>query len=112
MKLKFQDLLPALALVSILNLQPSTVFAQGTAFTYQGQLNDGATPASGVYDFRFILYTSDVGGNQTGPIVTNNAVAISGGLFTTPLNFGPAVFGGAIYWLEIAVRTNSGGAFV
>jgi hypothetical protein len=112
MKPKFQNLLLALALLSTLNLQPSTVFSQGTAFTYQGRLNDRANPASGVYDFRFILYTSDVGGNQTGPILTNNAVAISGGLFTTLLNFGPAVFGGTIYWLEIAVRTNGSGVFV
>ena len=27
--------------------------AQGTAFTYQGRLNDGAGPATGLYDFRF-----------------------------------------------------------
>ena len=112
MRPKFQNLPAALALLSTLSLQPSIVFAQGTAFTYQGRLNDGANPASGVYDFRFILYNSDVGGNQTGPILTNNAVAISGGLFTTPLNFGPAVFGGTIYWLETAVRTNGGGTFV
>lgn len=32
--------------------QLSTCFAQGTAFTYQGQLNDGANPASGIYDLR------------------------------------------------------------
>src|SRR5258706_4979711 len=112
MKPKFQNLLPALALLSTLNLQPSTVLAQGTAFTYQGRLNDGANPASGVYDFRFILYNSDIGGSQTGPILTNNTVALSAGLFTTPLDFDPAVFGGTIYWLEIALRTNGGGAFV
>jgi hypothetical protein len=30
------------------------VFAQGTAFTYQGRLYDGANPADGIYDLRFI----------------------------------------------------------
>jgi len=30
--------------------------AQGTAFTYQGRLNDGANPASGIYDLRFAIY--------------------------------------------------------
>jgi hypothetical protein len=112
MKPKIQNLLLALALLSTLNLQLSTAHAQGSAFTYQGRLNDGANPARGVFDFRTILYTSDVGGNQTGPILTNNAVPISGGLFTISLNFGPTVFGGPIYWLEMAVRTNGDGAFV
>ena len=27
-------------------------WAQGTAFTYQGRLNDGAGPANGTYDIR------------------------------------------------------------
>ena len=31
-------------------------FAQGTAFTYQGRLNDAANPANGVYDLRFAIY--------------------------------------------------------
>jgi len=30
-------------------------FAQTTAFTYQGRLNDGANPASGNYDLRFTI---------------------------------------------------------
>src|SRR5262249_17088852 len=36
-------------LLSILIPQFSTCFAQGTAFTYQGRLNDGASPANGSY---------------------------------------------------------------
>ena len=28
----------------------------GTAFTYQGQLQDGGSPAQGTYAFRFALY--------------------------------------------------------
>src|SRR5438093_7038473 len=45
----------ALAFLSLSTLNPqlSTLFAQGTAFTYQGRLNDGANPASGSYDLRF-----------------------------------------------------------
>ena len=30
--------------------------AQGTAFTYQGRLHDGATPACGSYDLTFTFY--------------------------------------------------------
>jgi len=33
-----------------------SVFAQTTAFTYQGSLKDGATPANGNYDFEFKLF--------------------------------------------------------
>ncbi len=40
----------------------NTAFAQTTAFTYQGKLSDGATPANGNYDFQFKLYdTATVG---------------------------------------------------
>ena len=41
-----------LAFLSTLNLQLST-HAQGTAFTYQGRLNDNGSPANGIYDLRF-----------------------------------------------------------
>src|SRR5438270_898653 len=36
-----------LCLLATLNPQLSTVLAQGTAFTYQGRLNDGGNPAWG-----------------------------------------------------------------
>ena len=98
-----------LLLLSTFSYQPST-FAQGTTFTYQGRLNDGANPANGNYDLRFGLYTADVGGNQRGPILTNAATAVNNGLFTVALDFG-AVFPGADRWLEIGVRTNGGGTF-
>ena len=45
-----------LLLLSTLNPQLSTVHAQGTAFTYQGRLNDGVNPAGGIYDLRFTIY--------------------------------------------------------
>jgi hypothetical protein len=32
----------------------------GTAFTYQGRLTDGGGPASGAYDFQFILYNAAI----------------------------------------------------
>ena len=41
--------------------------AQGTAFTYQGRLNDAGGPATGIYDLRFAIYSSSVesGGKRT-----------------------------------------------
>jgi hypothetical protein len=84
--------------------------AQGTAFTYQGRLNDGA-PANGSYDLLFILYNSDVGGSQQGLIQTNLATPVSNGLFTATMDFGN-VFDGSARWLEIHVRTNNNGLFI
>ena len=93
-----------------LNFQLPTAFAQGTAFTYQGRLNDGANPANGSYDLTFALFDSANGGTQQGNILTNTAAAVSNGLFTVALDFGNQ-FPGTARWLEIGVRTNGGAAF-
>jgi len=100
-----------LLLLSIHSLQLSAGFAQGTAFTYQGRLNEGTAPAVGIYDLRFAVYDAASAGAQQGGTVTNTSTAISNGLFTITLDFGNQ-FPGANRWLEIAVRTNGAGAFV
>jgi hypothetical protein len=66
-----------LTCLSTLNLQLSTAFAQATAFTYQGKLAEGGTPANGRYDLRFILYDADAGGNQVGPLITTTGTITS-----------------------------------
>lgn len=38
----------------------------GTAFSYQGRLDDGGSPANGMYDFQFRLYESPTGTDQIG----------------------------------------------
>ena len=38
-------------------------------------------------------------------------MSVSNGLFTVPLNFGPGVFTGTNYWVELGVRTNGGAGF-
>jgi len=86
-------------------------FGQGNAFTYQGQLSTGGQPANGSYDLRGILYDAELGGSQVGPIITNLAVSVAGGFFTTTLDFGPKIFTGAARWLELAVREAGVGAF-
>jgi hypothetical protein len=85
--------------------------AQGTAFTYQGRLNDGTSPANGAYDLTFALFSVDSGAGQLGNTVTNNATAVSNGLFIVTLDFGASAFTGPARWLEIGVRTNGGGVF-
>jgi hypothetical protein len=74
----------------------------GTAFTYQGRLQDGASPANGAYDFRFTLHDAAVGGAQVGSALRDD-VAVAEGLFTLSLDFG-AAFTGSRRWLEVAVR--------
>jgi hypothetical protein len=85
--------------------------AQGTAFTYQGRLNDGGSVANGTYDLTFSLYLTNQTGTLAAQPITNLTVAVSSGLFTTTLDFGSAVFTGTNYWLQIAVRTNGAATF-
>ncbi len=85
--------------------------AQNTAFTYQGRLTVQGAPASGTYDLQFGLWDSSSGPMIIVSPVTNSAVAISNGVFTVTLDFGNQFNNGPSRWLEIAVRTNGGGAF-
>jgi hypothetical protein len=88
-----------------------SAFAQGTAFTYQGRLDDGAIAANGVYDFRFRLYDSSGGAGVIAGPITNSPVAVSNGLFTVTLDFGAGVFVGSARWVEIGVRSNGAAGF-
>jgi hypothetical protein len=85
-------------------------YAQGTAFSYQGQLMNNGEPANGNYDITFTLFAYSQYGFPVGLVLTNLDTPISAGLFSTTLDFG-AVFNGSNYWLEIAVRTNGNGNF-
>src|SRR6266478_5972108 len=62
-------------LLSTLTSQLST-FAQGTAFTYQGRLNENTSPATGAYDLQFSLYDAASNGNAIGGPVTNAATSV------------------------------------
>ena len=79
--------------------------AQGTAFSYQGRLNDGGTAANGSYDFQFSLFDASTNGNLISGPVTDLALAVNSGLFSANIDFG-RVFSGTNYWLAIGVRTN------
>jgi hypothetical protein len=75
-----------------------------TAFSYQGRLTDGGMGPTGAYDFRFILYDAEIGGNQVGNTLTNENVTATEGLFFTTVDAGATVFDGSLRWLEVAVR--------
>jgi len=81
------------------------------AFTYQGELRTGGAPATASFDMEFRLYGAAAGGSQIGPVVTRSAVAVSGGLFSVPLDFGPAQFAGDRQWLEIRIKPAGSGSF-
>src|SRR5262245_17002778 len=89
--------------------------ALGTAFTYQGQLQQSGAPANGSCDFQFSLWDAlgsgapPTGGGQIGSTQTKSAVNVSNGVFTVPLDFGAAAFNtGSDRWLHIAVRCPAG----
>ncbi|HVU08765.1 MAG TPA: hypothetical protein VHG89_09505 [Verrucomicrobiae bacterium] len=109
MKMNVQNVCFALAMLVTLDLPSVTARAQAAAFTYQGRLNDGDGVANGSYDFAFTLYDAPTNGTVIGAL-TNNAVEVTNGLFTTTLDFGVA-FTGSNYWLEIAVETNGDSTF-
>lgn len=84
--------------------------AQGTAFSYNGRLNDGGNPANGSYDVTFTLFATAGGGAPTSLTFANVATGVTNGLFAVTLDFGNAFDGHARY-LEIGVRTNGNDAF-
>ncbi|HUA65830.1 MAG TPA: tail fiber domain-containing protein [Alphaproteobacteria bacterium] len=113
MKTQYRTLIlvPALLVLFLtLNPESSSVFAQGTAFTYQGQFDNGGVPANGLYDMAFRLYAVSSGGSPVAGPVTNTAVGVTNGLFITAVNFGN-VFSSGSNWLEVAVSSNGANAF-
>ena len=106
-----KDLL-ALALIASLAATSTAQTPLGTAFTYQGRLDDSGQPANGPYDLQLTLFDADTGGNPIGPQVVLPSVPVAAGLFTVPVDFGAAAFTGEARWLEIGVRPGgSGGPF-
>lgn len=108
MNTKLRYFFPVLLLLLKVSFQ---IHAQGTAFTYQGRLNALSGPATGTYDFAFTIYDSSFAGNAVAGPVTNGAVSVSNGLFTTTIDFGSAPFNGSSRWLDISVRTNGSSTF-
>ena len=105
MKSKILSCLPTIFCLLLGGALPA--FAQGTAFTYQGRLNNGGSLANGSFDLKFSIYDTNQPINNllAGP-VTNAATLVSNGLFVATLDFGAGLFTGPARWLEIGVRTN------
>jgi hypothetical protein len=99
-----------LALLLSASAAPRAI-AIGTAFTYQGQLQQNGSGANGQCDFEFSLWDAlgagspPTGGNQIGGVQTVTHASVTDGVFTLQLDFGAAAFSaGSDRWLQIAVR--------
>jgi hypothetical protein len=83
----------------------SAGFAQTTAFSYQGRLNNGGVAANGNFEFQFKLFDAPSGGAQIAATFSVPSVAVINGVFTTVLDFGATPFSdGSARFLEIALR--------
>ena len=96
---------PTAALLIVLVAAATTSLSQtplGTAFTYQGRLKSGGSPANGSFNMDFKLYPVPAGGtllaSQTLP-----GVSVTDGLFTVQVDFGAGVFDGNQRWLDVTV---------
>lgn len=76
----------------------------GTAFTYQGELQQLGEPANGVFDFEFDLYDVSTDGSPVSTTVILEDVVVTAGVFTVELDYGVEAFDSGQLWLEIAVR--------
>src|SRR5437870_4433843 len=83
-----------------------------TAFTYQGRLKSGGSPADGSFNMVFKLWndpTLSAPGNQVGVTIAPGSVPVTNGLFTVSLDFpggifpASSVFDGNKRWLDITV---------
>jgi hypothetical protein len=77
----------------------------GSAFTYQGELEDDNRSANGSYDFSFRLLDGpdpSLAGQIGSPVAVND-VTVENGIFTVQLDFGASPFTGEARWLEISV---------
>jgi len=113
MKSKLHSSLIVLAWLALftLNFELSNARAQGTAFTYSGQLQDNGSPANGAYDMTFTLFNNSARGVSIAGPITNNGVVVNNGLFTVLIDFGTGVFTGQIDWLQIGVASNGASSF-
>ena len=100
-----QTLLLGLSLVSVLAAGASAA-DMGTAFTYQGFLEDGGGPVTNTApgcDFEFELWDALADGTQIAGTQAVNGVSVDGGVFTVVLDFGSGAFNGQARWLNIKV---------
>lgn len=93
---------------SVLGQSEPAATLLSTTFTYQGYLEQSAIPYTGTCDMEFSLYDDPAAGTQVGSTLTRTNIAVDGGIFNVPLNFGAAVFNGQDRYLSVSVRCPAG----
>lgn len=89
--------------------RPAVAQSIGSAFTYQGHLENAGTLVDGLADLELTLWDAEFGGAQIGPTLTFNSLQVSGGFFSLNLDFGASAWNGSARWLEISSRVPAGG---
>lgn len=100
-------LLPAAVMPTPIDLVPACpgqTLPSPSAFTYQGKLETGGAPLTGVVSLAFTLYTDVEGGLATTPSVIVDNVQVDRGLFTAKVDFGTAALEQRGRWLQIGVK--------
>ena len=92
--LRASRLAVGLGLLSALNSQLPTLFAQGTSITYQGRLVTNGVPFAGSAEFQFTLWDAVSSGNAVATNAPASLIATvdSNGVFTVAQDF-HAAFG-------------------
>lgn len=90
--------------MALLFVSPSVGLSQTPAFTYQGKLNEGGSPANGNYEMRFTLFDQEADGFEIGTPRTISNVAVSNGIFTVRIDIGDWIIDQGNRFMEIAVR--------
>ncbi|MCH7884361.1 MAG: hypothetical protein IIC01_03840 [Planctomycetes bacterium] len=99
-----QRLLLGLGLGLVLTTAGASAADMGTAFTYQGFLEDGGGPVTATCDFEFILWDALAAGSKKGNSPQSaSGVSVDDGLFTVAIDFGSGAFNGDARWLGIKV---------
>ncbi|MCX7722276.1 MAG: hypothetical protein N2379_04355, partial [Verrucomicrobiae bacterium] len=89
-------------------MHATQLYSQGTAFTYQGRLNSGGLPYTGLAEFQPTLWDAATGGTKLADNSPQQViVGVTNGLFVLTLDFGTN-FPGADRWLQLEVRTAIG----
>jgi hypothetical protein len=103
--------LALIALTLLVFSGANSAYAQSTAFTYNGRLNNNGAPVSGPHDMRFTLHSLPAGVNVVGGPLLVSMVDVVNGLFTVRIEFLENVFTGPARWLEVEVRPAGAAAF-
>jgi Collagen triple helix repeat (20 copies) len=89
---------------------PAWSASVGSAFSYQGNLNFNGSPASGNFDFQFLLYTVASGGTAVDTITLTDQT-VTAGLINASLDFTDVPFNGQALWIEVDVRPAGSGTY-